>query len=235
MTSASQIRNGFKAASLCLGLMALAVLFRNAVIGSVFFDLSAPSAFASAPIYQLIANQFAQTLFQIFLVPLVLLVGASALWHQPAQLKDLLICLLVGLVGGVLINIPFHNLLISTFMTPGEATAAPAQEMKRVVALLIAEIAFTCMIVPVAEELVSRGLLFDETEELPRLQIAFWSLLMFSFAHYLTFGLTKVVAVMPMAVLFTWLRFKYGSWKHSAAAHAGINLAATLDGYGLLF
>jgi membrane protease YdiL (CAAX protease family) len=233
ITTISNIRKGFEAACLALGLLALALLLRNVWFGSVAFDLSAPMALVEAPVHQVIANEVLQSLLHVFLIGLVLLVASKGLLRQEARAKDLLICLVVGLAAGVLINMPFHKFLISVFFTSDLASESTpvVMDIKRVITLFCVNFTLTCVLVPIAEELSARGQLFDETSELPRLHTAFWSILMFCFAHYLTFGLTKVIAVLPMAVLFVMLRFRYGSWKHSAAAHAGVNSVATIADY----
>jgi hypothetical protein len=230
VTTASHIRTGFEAACLALGVLALALLLRDVLFGNIAFDLSGPSALINAPIHQPIANELLRSLFHVFIIGLVLLVARPGLLHQKAEAKDLLLCLVLGVVGGVLINMPFHSFLISLFFSPEQiADATPAVlDLKRLLILFSVNLVLTSILVPIAEEMSARGQLFDETKNLPRLHTAFWSILMFCFAHYLAFGLTKVIAVLPMAVLFVVLRFRYGSWKHAAAAHMGVNGAATV-------
>jgi membrane protease YdiL (CAAX protease family) len=228
-TVVPSIRSGFSAACLALGLLALAVLTRTVLVSGFYFDLSDPAALLKAPLHHLIANNLLSNLFPIFSICLVLLVGTKELLRQKANAKDLLICLCLGIFFGLFVNLPVHNYLVSIFMSsdPTLQNEVPLMDFGRAFVLLGVGFALSCILVPISEELLCRGLLFDETKNLPRLHTAFWSLLMFCFAHYLTFGLTKVVAVIPMAIVFIVLRFRYGSWKHSAAAHMGVNSVAT--------
>lgn len=95
-----------------------------------------------------------------------------------------------------------------------------------------AMIAFAVVVTPLVEELLFRGVLF------PVAARSFGTLVgvllvsgLFGFAHVVTYGLdVYLIAQTLLAGLYlTWLRARTGSLVPSVAAHAALNLYATME------
>jgi membrane protease YdiL (CAAX protease family) len=140
--------------------------------------------------------------------------------------RYLTLAILAGLVFSAIINSATHTFLFDLFNTNTSAEAAPDTTGTILQILVVASIAI--ILAPLSEEIANRGLLFAEADSLPRIQLFLWSILVFALMHILAGGTAKVLAVMPMAVLFVAVRQFTGHWIYSAAAHAAVNLVAGL-------
>ncbi len=174
----------------------------------------------------------------------VLLMGwmvARTYWHQlfPANLrwKVLALSLVAGMLFAMFLNHPVHVLLFDSFF--GRAMVNGGQTTDSVIggifsgfsqtrSLFSMSTFATMFLTPFIEELTDRGILFKEAESMRPWQLALLSCLVFCLAHYAVGGMAKVLAVLPVAILFVATRLLSGSFIYSAAAHAGVNIAALL-------
>jgi membrane protease YdiL (CAAX protease family) len=159
-----------------------------------------------------------------------------ALFPEKLSWLKLALCLAGGVAFAAFLNNPAHTLLFRVIfgeprMVGGmisEVVAGNLFSNMRATNLLTFAAFATVFATPFIEELTDRGILFKEAEGLPVWQIALLSLLVFAFSHYLIGGMAKVLAVVPAGIFFVGLRVWTGSFIYSAAAHAGVNLAALL-------
>ncbi len=95
-----------------------------------------------------------------------------------------------------------------------------------------AMIAFTVVVTPLVEELLFRGVLFPvAARNFGTLGGVLLVSVLFGFAHVVTYGLDAyLIAQTLLAGLYlTWLRARTGSLVPSVAAHAALNLYATME------
>jgi membrane protease YdiL (CAAX protease family) len=109
---------------------------------------------------------------------------------------------------------------------PQPESLKEAVEVMRGATMLWASIAVFGLLAPLAEELIFRGLLFGWLEGRWNARMA-WivSSLAFAAAHI---DRAHIVLVLPLGLLFGWLRWRTGSLLPSLAAHAINNSAAVL-------
>ncbi len=230
----TNLRTGFKITAMMLGLVALAFLATNFLVGSGT-GLSLAYFNSGSTIADVIFLAVIAAVFPLACMGFAAIAGRPNLrnlFDQPAKHTLLALFFFLGALLAFVISNPLHDYLIRTFLPKldGAADAAVVIQDSVKTAFFICEIILVALIVPVSEEFVDRGVLFKELEALPRWQIVLWSILVFSFSHYLVFGIFKVIAVVPMAVVFSLIRLRFGTWKYSAAAHAGVNAFAALAG-----
>jgi membrane protease YdiL (CAAX protease family) len=215
-----QLRAGFTKSSLVLGLVGLAYIVTVLVFGE---HLAEDELTVGSIGFRFLHN----SAFPLVCIALVALAAAPyfrKLVSQPRKFKFILLFFAIGVISAILINNPIHAFLINlAFELKIETAESQAATLPLFLLNLFATLIYMAIIVPIAEELVDRGMLFEELRSLPLLHIMLWSVFTFSFSHYLVFGITKVIAVLPIAFILTWIRYHYGSWIYAAAAHAGVN------------
>jgi hypothetical protein len=233
------IITALRAVVLVVGISALAVLANSLLSGSGLREFLIMRQ-QSWPGALLAMNVVADFSFAFFVLGFSYLV-AHGYWRNlfPAHFNWLLfaLCIAGGMVFEVFLNHPSHVLLFSLFygepvfntgdvsdsMVGGIFRSLDGQGVK----FSLATIA-TIVLTPITEEITDRGIFFKETEGLPIWLVALLSFLIFCLSHYAAGSMAKVLAVAPVAALFVGLRMKTGSFVYSAAAHAGINLAAVM-------
>lgn len=226
MMATNNFAIGLRAAALVMGATGICLLIQNVIVriavsiwgtpteGTVFYDIF--PLLDDAP--WRIAILFA----------CVILVGRKADWLWPKTLnwRFLLLATLAGLVFSAAINSATHTFLFDLFNIGAAVETAP-KIMPTILQILVYGF-IGIVLAPLSEEMANRGLLFSEAKSLPRIQLFIWSILVFALMHILAGGTAKVLAVMPMAVLFVVVRQLTGHWIYSAAAHTAVNLVASI-------
>ncbi len=229
------LRHGFQVTAMMLGLVALALISTNLLLGSGGVSDQTSFGVGSTAV-DIVLSKLQSAAFPLACIALVACASRpywAELLAQPSRPRLMIGFFILGTIFALTINNPIHDYLIRTFLNPSADGAAPQISLSPAaeIAYLISSLVLVAIIVPIAEELVDRGMMFEELKELPAWQIVIWSIIVFSFSHYLVFGIFKVVAVVPMAIVYALIRLKFGSWKYAAAAHAGLNAAVTIAWY----
>jgi membrane protease YdiL (CAAX protease family) len=95
-----------------------------------------------------------------------------------------------------------------------------------------AMIVFTVIVTPLVEELLFRGVLFPVAACSLGTTGGIWLVsVLFGFVHVATYGLDMylIAQTLVAGLYFTWLRARTGSLMPSVAAHAALNLYATVE------
>jgi membrane protease YdiL (CAAX protease family) len=205
------------------GLRDFLILHQLSIPGSLFF-VHALESFAYAFAVLIIAYLFATRYWR-------------DLFPERIRWSVLVLSIFSGMGFAMFLNHPAHVFLFDVYF--GQPMMNGGQTSDSVVggifsglrgsqSLLTMPAFATMFLTPFIEELTDRGILFKESEGMPVWQIALLSFLVFCFSHYAIGGMAKVLAVAPAALLFVAMRLTTKSFVYSAAAHAGVNIAALM-------
>jgi len=146
---------------------------------------------------------------------------------RSAKIYDILLSICLAIIVGALAT-EFVNFLI--YMWPSN-TPEGLEEINRNLRqsrgnLLITFLVAVCIIAPIMEEFIFRGVLWWALEKFisPNLVLVITSIL-FAIAHLDTL---HIIAVFPLGVLFGYLRQKTGSIWPPMIAHATNNILASI-------
>ncbi len=227
MMASSNLAIGMRATALVMGATAICVLIQNVAV------LTAVSVFATptdASIFQEMFPLLTDAPWRIAIIfACFLLVGGKADWLWPGTFswRKLMLAFALGAAFSAIVNGTAHKLLYDmfgiAFLKDDAVEALPSARQVLIYGFI------GIVLAPLAEELSTRGLLFAETKTLPRIQVFIWSIIVFALMHILLLGTAKVLAVIPMAILFVAVRHIMGNWIYSAAAHSAVNLIAILE------
>jgi hypothetical protein len=228
-----------RAATIVFGIAALAALLNLMLANSglraflILHQLSIPGS--------LLLVHAMESFTYAFAVLLIAYLFAVNYWRQlfPDKIKwpFVLAAMIAGIGFAMFLNHPAHVLLFEGFfgqpiMNGGQTSDSVVggifSGLRQSQGLLNIPTFATMFLTPFIEELTDRGILFKESEGLPLWQIALLSFLVFCLSHYAVGGMAKVLAVAPAAILFVATRIITKSFVYSAAAHAGVNIAALM-------
>jgi uncharacterized protein len=140
---------------------------------------------------------------------------------------DLTLSVILVIVIGFLAT-QFLNLLIRAFPrnTPEGLDTINKILSEPVGPMFISIVVTVCIIAPVAEEIIFRGILWRVSEKLVSSNFA-WALtsILFALAHL---DLIHIITVFPLGVLFGYLRKRTNSIVAPMLAHAAHNIISTL-------
>jgi membrane protease YdiL (CAAX protease family) len=228
-----------RAATIVFGIAALASLFSRLIANSglrellILHQLSIPGSL----IFLSAMDSFAYA----FAVLLVAYVFAANYWRElfPERIRWTFVlgAVLAGIGFAMFLNHPAHVVLFDGFfgqpiMNGGQTSDSVVggifSGLRQTQPLFTMTAFATMFLTPFIEELTDRGILFKESEGMAVWQIALLSFFIFCFSHYAIGGFAKVLAVAPAAILFVTTRIITKSFIYSAAAHAGVNIAALM-------
>jgi hypothetical protein len=228
-----------RAAAVVFGIAALALLFNRLIANSglreyfILHQLNIPGSL----VFIATLDSFAYAI-GVFAIAYVF---AANYWRElfpnPFRGTYALAAFVAGIIFAMFLNHPAHVFLFDVYfgqpiMNGGQTSDSVVggifSGLRQSQSLLTLPAFATMFLTPFIEELTDRGILFKESEGLRVWQIALLSFLVFCLSHYTIGGMAKVLAVAPAAFLFVTTRIITKSFVYSAAAHAGVNIAALM-------